>query len=269
MTLGDKSAMTRELRDVYAVSGASHVLALSGLHLGIIYMLLSLLIVGRRLRYVILPVVVLAIWAFVLLTGLPVSVVRAAVMISLYALLSLIHRGHFSLNALSLAALLILTVSPDSLWDVGFQLSFAAMVAILTVQPLLARPVSETYLFDRPVLRWLWGIVTVSVAAQIGTAPLIAYYFGRLPLYFLLTNLLVIPAATVIIWLVPVALLQPVAGVLLLKCVSWLNAALTLIAQRQPGASIDGLRPSVLQTLLVYDDIVSLFLIVVRYDKHP
>ena len=269
MTLGDKSAMTRELRDVYAVSGASHVLALSGLHLGIIYMLLSLLIVGRRLRYVILPVVVLAIWAFVLLTGLPVSVVRAAVMISLYALLSLIHRGHFSLNALSLAALLILTVSPDSLWDVGFQLSFAAMVAILTVQPLLARPVSETYLFDRPVLRWLWGIVTVSVAAQIGTAPLIAYYFGRLPLYFLLTNLLVIPAATVIIWLVPVALLLPVAGVLLLKCVSWLNAALTLIAQRLPGASIDGLRPSVLQTLLVYVVIVSLFLIVVRYDKHP
>ena len=268
MTLGDKSAMTQELRDIYAVSGASHVLALSGLHLGIIYMLLSLLIVGRRLRYVVLPIVVIAIWAFVLLVGMPSSVVRAAVMISLYALLSLIHRGHFSLNALSLAAIIILVASPDSLWDVGFQLSFAAMLAILTIQPCLGRLIPEAYLIDRPVLRWLWGIVTVSLAAQIGTAPLVAYYFGRLPVYFLITNIVVIPAATVIIWLVPVALLLPLAGGLLLRCVGWLNDLLTLITHRLPHPSIEGLHPSTLQTALVYVLIVSLFLIVTIYDKH-
>ena len=267
MTLGDKSAMTQDLRDVYAVSGASHVLALSGLHLGIIYMLLSLLVVRRRFRVVTQLLTVAAIWGFVLLVGLPASVVRSAVMISAYALVSLAGHRRMSLNALALAALCILMVNPDSLFDVGFQLSFAAMLAILLLLPLVDKQRIQRFLFDRPLLRWLWGLTTVSLAAQVGVAPLIAYYFGRFSTYFLLTNLIVIPAATAILCLALLALLLPATGVLLLQVTAWLNAALTLIASRLPFASIEGLHPSALQTAMVYVIIVSVYLIIIRYDK--
>ena len=267
MTLGDKSAMTKELREVYAVSGASHVLALSGLHLGIIYVLLSLLVVGRRFRAVLQATAVLSIWAFALLVGLPTSVVRSALMISTYALLSLTGRGRMSVNALSLAAFCILAVSPDSLFDVGFQLSFAALLAILLVKPLLEKLVRREFLFEHPVVRWLWGLTTVSAAAQVGVAPLIAYYFGRFSTWFLLTNFIVIPAATLILYLALVTLLLPLAGTLLLWVVGGLNRALTFMAVSLPCASIEGLHPSAVQTAMVYVVLVCLYLIVVRYDK--
>lgn len=267
MTLGDKSAMTQELKDVYSISGASHVLALSGLHLGIIYMLLSLLVVNRRLRNVSQFVIVVAIWAFALLVGLPSSVVRSAVMISTYALLSLAGRNRMSLNALALAALCILIVSPDSLFDVGFLLSFTAMLAILTVQPLLEGIVSRRWLMDHSLVRWLWGLTTVSVAAQAGTAPLVAYYFGRFSTYFLLTNLIVIPAATAILCLALASLLLPVAGSVLLWVVGSLNTVLSFIATALPLASIEGLHPSALQTAMVYVILISVYLIVLKYDE--
>ena len=268
MTLGDKSAMTSDLREVYAVSGASHVLALSGLHLGIIYMVLSLLVVGRRFRAITQVFVVLGIWAFVLLVGMPTSIVRSAVMISSFALLSLLGRNRASLNALALAALLILMVNPYSLYDVGFQLSFMAVLAIVTVQPLLENVISREWLFAHPVLRWTWGLATVSIAAQLGVAPLIAYYFGRFSTWFLLTNFIVIPATTLILWLAIGALLVPALGVLLLHVVGWLNAALSFVATRLPCPSIDGLHPSALQTAMVYVVIVSVFIIIVKYDEH-
>ena len=268
MTLGDKSAMTAELKDVYAVSGASHVLALSGLHLGIIYLLLSMMIVRRRLRIILQPLAVLAIWAFTLLVGMPSSVVRAAVMISIFALLSLTGRSRMSLNALALAAIILLLVNPDSLFDVGFQLSFAAMLAILTIQPLFEQLVSRKWLMSHPALRWLWGLATVSVAAQVGTAPLVAYYFGRFSTYFLLTNFIVIPTTTVILYMALAALLLPMTGIALLTVVGWLNNALTFIAGRLPYPSIEGLHPSVLQTTMVYVIIISTYFIIKIYDKH-
>ena len=267
MTLGDKSAMTQELKEVYAINGASHVLALSGLHLGIIYMILSLMVVGRRFRLVSQVLIVLSIWAFVLMVGMSPSVVRSAVMISIYALLSLANRNRASLNALALAALIMLLISPDSLFDVGFQFSFLALLAILTIQPLMEGLVSVKYLLDRPLLRWLWGLVTVSLAAQIGVAPMIAYYFGRFSTYFILTNLLVVPATTVILYLALASLLIPVVGVLLVQIVGWLNNCLSLMATHLPYASIEGLHPSALQTTLVYVIIISIYMIIVIYDK--
>ena len=261
MTLGDKTAMTKDLKEVYAISGASHVLALSGLHLGIIYVLLSMLVPGRRFRMVSQVLIVLSIWGFVLLVGMPVSVVRAAVMISICALLSIFHRNPVSLNSLSLAVICILLANPVSIFDVGFQLSFAAMLSILLVKPLMEGMVSQAYLMKHPLLRWLWGVTTVSVAAQVGVAPLIAYYFGRFSTYFILTNLVVIPAATLILYLTLVTLLLPVTAVLLVKVVEGLNAILQLIATSLPYASIEGLQPTVLQTLAVYVILISSCLI--------
>ena len=268
MALGDKSALSQELREVYSVTGASHVLALSGLHLGIIYMLLTLLFGGSRF-FTFSPFhffTLTAIWSFVFLVGIPVSVVRSATMLTVYALLSLGHRDKMSVNALAFTALLVLIVSPLSLFDIGFQMSYLSVFAILLIVPLSERLFPIGYLMTHRVIRCLWGMVAVSCAAQIGVAPLVAYYFGRLPVYFLLTNFIVIPAATLILWLSPLVFLFPSLAYLLLYIVSVLNTLLTAIASI-PGASIDGLHPTKLQTTMTYVVIVACYLLAFRFSR--
>jgi competence protein ComEC len=251
MALGDKSALTKELKEVYAVTGASHVLALSGLHLGIIYTLLSLLIIGRRWQMVSQMLIVLCIWAFVFLVGMSTSVVRSATMLTVYALLSLGYRDKMTVNTLAFTAIVMLMVRPLSLYDVGFQMSFMAVLAILVFMPLLEGLFPTEYLLTHQSVRWLWSMVAVSVSAQIGVAPLIAYYFGRFSTFFLLTNFIVIPAATLILWLSPVVLLFPSLAYLLLYIVKCLNTVLGQMAA-WPGASIEALHPTVLQTVMIY-----------------
>ena len=259
MTLGDKSALTPALREAYSVTGASHVLALSGLHLGIIYMLLSSLMLGRRRFWLSQVVIVLCIWAFALLTGLSPSMVRSATMISIYAVFSAGGRGRSSVNLLAFAALVILLVDPSSLFDVGFQLSFASVLSILLFVPLMERfwPAGHW------LMRWLRGMVCVSVAAQLGAAPLIAFYFGRFSTYFLLTNFVVIPVVTVILYGALVVLVVPSLGVWLVEVVRMLNKALGWIAQ-MPCSSIDDLHPSVIQVCLLYAMVLTLYLITSR-----
>ena len=262
MALGDKSALTQELRDIYAITGASHILTLSGLHLSIIFMLLTLLFGGRFFTF--LPYYLFnftTVWSFVFLVGMPVSVIRSATMLTAYALLSLGHRDKMSVNTLVFTALLVLIVSPLSLFDIGFQMSYLAVFAILLMVPLSERLFPVGYLMTHRVIRWLWGMVAVSCAAQIGVAPLVAYYFGRLPVYFLLTNFIVIPAATLILWLSPLVFLFPSLAYLLLYIVSILNTLLSTIASI-PGASIDGLHPTKLQTTMTYVVIVACYLLV-------
>ena len=267
MALGDKSALTHELREVYSVSGASHVLALSGLHLSIIFMLLTLLLGGSKFFTVhcsLLPL--LSIWAFVFLVGMPVSVIRSATMLTVYSLLSLGHRDKMSVNALAFTALFVLIVSPISLFDIGFQMSYLSVFAILLIVPLSERLFPVGYLMTHRVIKWLWGMVAVSCAAQIGVAPLVAYYFGRLPVYFLLTNFLVIPATILILWLSPVVFLFPSLAYLLLYIVSGLNTLLTTIASI-PGASIDGLYPTKLQATMTYVVIVACYLLAFWFSR--
>lgn len=251
MALGDKSALTKELKEVYAATGVSHVLALSGLHLGIIYTLLSLLIIGRRWQMVSQMLIVLCIWAFVFLVGMSTSVVRSATMLTVYALLSLGYRDKMTVNTLAFTAIVMLMVHPLSLYDVGFQMSFMAVLAILVFMPLLEGLFPTEYLLTHQSVRWLWSMVAVSVSAQIGVAPLIAYYFGRFSTFFLLTNFIVIPAATLILWLSPVVLLFPSLAYLLLYIVKCLNTVLGQMAA-WPGASIEALHPTVLQTVMIY-----------------
>ena len=251
MALGDKSALTHELKDTYSKTGASHILALSGLHLGIIYALLSILVVGRRWQMITQVAIILSIWAFVFLVGMSASVVRSAVMLTVYALLALGHRRKMSVNTLAFTAIIMLLISPQALFDVGFQLSFMAVFCILLFVPLFYRPFSAEYLMTHRTVSWLWGMVAVSVAAQIGVAPLIAYYFGRFSCYFLLTNFIVIPAATAILYLSLGTLLIPSLGTILAYIVGMLNSTLLYIATL-PGATIEGLHPSVMLTISIY-----------------
>lgn len=263
MALGDKSALTNDLRETYSVTGASHVLALSGLHLGIIYMLLSLLVLGRRWRMFSQLFLIVSIWGFVFLVGMSMSVVRAAIMISVYALLSLGHRDKMSVNTLAFTAIVMLMVHPLSLFDVGFQLSFMAVFSILVWYPFFEGLIPQPFLMSHRLVKWLWTMLAVSCAAQLGTAPLVAYYFGRFSSLFLITNLVVIPAATLILYLSLIVLFVPSIAYLLYNIVTILNSFLERMTLL-PWASIKGCHPSVLQTIMVYVVIAALYLLVDR-----
>ena len=264
MVLGDKSALSKELRTTYSATGASHILALSGLHLGIIYLLLTRLTLGRRRMWLTQVPVVLGIWAFALITGLSTSVVRAAMMISLYAVFSLGGRRQSPLGVLSFTAIIMLLFNSDSLYDIGFQLSFMAMLGILVFVPLFERMVSIRWLMEHRVVKWLMAMMTMSVAAQLTTAPLVAYHFGRFSTYFLLTNLLAIPIATLILYVAVATLIVPaIAGVL-----GWLAGVLNAVlgwVSGLPLASIEGLHPSLLQVAMMYLLEAVFFLILWRY----
>jgi competence protein ComEC len=263
MALGDKSALTHELRDTYSVSGASHVLALSGLHLGIIYCMLWLLLPHRRWPAVSQTIILIVMWLYVLLVGMPVSVVRSAVMLTVYGLLSISHRNKMSVNALAFTAIVMLMCNPEWLFDIGFQLSFMAVLAILLFVPVFEDVFSAKYLQEHRLVRYVWGLVAVSVSAQIGVAPLLAYYFGRLSTYFLLTNFIVLPAAYIILGFSLIVLLFPSLAYILLYIVDTLNAVLFRITAI-PGSSIDGFHPNVLQVVLTYVIIFCTYLLIER-----
>ena len=258
MTLGEKSALDRDLKDTYSRVGAAHILALSGLHLMIIYTVIAFFIGWRRFRFFSQVVIILSIWAFAVMVGMSPSVVRSAVMISLYALLSLGHRDRMSVNTLALTAIIMLAVNPQSLYSISFQLSFMAVLAILLFNPLFYRLVPLHVLQHHRWLGILWGLTTVSLSAQIGTAPLVAYYFGRFSTWFLLSNYFVIPLASAVLYLtlgclatgwwtvLHQMLISLLAGVVVL-----MNRLLQAVA-RLPYSSIEDLHPTVWQVIFVY-----------------
>lgn len=181
LTIGDKEELSESIVETYSVAGASHVLALSGLHIGFIsalllFVLSPLWIRWRFLKPFLFLSVILLLWGFAFLTGLSSSVVRAVVMCS-FGLLSMLIPAcrKLTLNTLGVTAFLMLLFNPVWLFDVGFQLSFSAVAAIVLLQPGLYGLLSV----KNRLLRKAWGLVTVSVAAQIGTAPLVMLYFSR------------------------------------------------------------------------------------------
>lgn len=197
LTVGEKRDFPQELKENYTAAGASHILALSGLHLGIIYMLLSFLFPyrGRNRLVVVLreTVVVIALWAFAYVAGLPASVVRAALLFSLMSLGRCLRQEPSSVSSLAFAAIAMLLFSPHLLFDVSFQLSFSAVFAILLLTP----PLQEAIRVNGHgwLYRYVANLLILTIAAQVGTLPFVWYHFGILPLYSLLTNILVVPLA--------------------------------------------------------------------------
>ena len=258
MALGDKTALSKDLKDTFSRVGASHILALSGLHLMIIYSIVTLVIGWHRYHIATQSITVLAIWAFALLAGLPTSVVRSAFMISIYALLSLGYRERMSVNTLAFVAVVLLVVNPLSLYDLGFQLSFLSVLSILLIHPLLNNLVQAHIQQQHRWLSTVWGLVTVSIAAQIGTAPLVAYQFGRFSTWFLLSNFIVVPLAWLILCVTLLCLVVSWwswAATVLTTLLVWLtdamNHALAWVAQL-PLSSIEGLTLTLLQLFLIY-----------------
>ncbi len=268
MTLGDKTTLSKELKDTYSRVGAAHILALSGLHLMIIYGVITLVIGWHRYHMATQVITVLAIWAFALLTGLSTSVVRSAFMISIYALLSLGYRERMSVNTLAFVAIVLLIINPMAIYDLGFQLSFLAVLGILLIHPLINNLIAADVQQQHRWLSSIWGLVTVSIAAQIATAPLVMYQFGRFSTWFLLSNFIVIPMA----WLLlNVTLLSIVLSWWswalegLMTILAWmattLNNCLEWVAQL-PLSSIEGINLSATQLYLIYIIIGSIYVAV-------
>lgn len=245
LTLGDKSELRNDLKETFSVAGASHVLALSGLHLGIVYgicaFLFSFLSIGRSTLWIRMCCTVGVLWAFSFMVGLSASVVRSACMFSLIAVGQCLNRKSISLNTLALSAFLMLWYQPFYLFDVGFQLSYAAVASIIVFHPFVFHWWKPTW----KILRYIWGIVAVSLVVQIGVAPLIIYYFSRFPVYFLLTNLLVIPltfcliAGAILMLLCGFCLpLQKGVAFILNELIKMMHSGLTWI-ERMPLSVID------------------------------
>ncbi len=197
LILGDKSDVEPSIRDSFAETGVIHVLAVSGLHVG--YVLIILLLFKNMFR---LPwgwdrlIVVLGLIFFVLLTGGKASVVRASIMAGLYVLAPVVNRQVNIWNIIGTAAFVILCINPLDLFDLGFQLSFLAVISIVFFYNWLNETLPEKLRvqnIEHKSIRFVWALFLVSFAAQIGTLPLTSFVFGKIPVIALIANVFIVP----------------------------------------------------------------------------
>jgi competence protein ComEC len=202
LSLGYKSAITDELRTAYANTGAMHVLAVSGLHVGLVQLIISWLLNFIRLNSQYWSLIkalltIVGIWSFALLAGGAPSVLRAATMFSFLAAGLALKRYSNIYNSLASSAFLLLCIQPNLLFSVGFQLSYLAVLGIVYFQPRLYR----LWYIKYKAVDYVWKLTTVSIAAQLATLPISIYYFHQFPIYFFLSGLVVVPAAALVLML--------------------------------------------------------------------
>jgi competence protein ComEC len=188
LILGDKSQIDQEITTSFTNTGAMHVLAVSGLHIGIIMQLLMAILsqfarILSRKNAIIIVVVIMWIYAFI--TGLSPSVLRAVFMFSILVLSELSGKNHNSINSLFFTAFVLILVDPYTLYDIGFQLSFLAMLGIF----LFYKQIDQVIFIQNKWLKKVWQGTAIGFAAQLMTTPLSLYYFHQFPNYFVLTNI--------------------------------------------------------------------------------
>lgn len=256
LLLGDRSGLDPDLVKAYAASGAIHVLAVSGLHVGILYMLLNWVFKSllRLRRWRALFATLVFLWLYALVTGLPPSVSRACTMFSLIAIARELKRDALVYNTIATAAFVLLWLRPGLLHETGFQLSFAAVLGIIYIQP----KIYALLYFKYKPASWLWELSSVSMAAQLFTFPLSIYYFNQFPNYFLLSNFIVIPAAAplllasmLLLLVSPLPWLAEKLGWLLGKGFDLINQ-LILGIEALPGSLSSGLVWSTAEIFICY-----------------
>lgn len=255
-----------ELIKAYGNTGTLHVLAVSGMHVGIIYWVLALMLAPlekvKKLRNIKYPFLIFFIWSYSVLCGLSPSILRAAVMITFFIIGNIIKRKGNPYNTLAASAFLLIVINSNIIASVGFQLSYLAVLGIIGVHPLLYKKlIFKSWLGDN-----IWKIISVSVSAQFTTFPVGILYFHQFPVYFLLSNLLIIPITTAVIY----------AGIILIIVskiywpaivfgvfVKWLIALtnyLVLFIEQLPFAYITGISITVFQTIVIYIICVAFFI---------
>ena len=205
LTLGYREDLDKDVQRAFSASGAMHVLAVSGLHTGIVWgIVMWILTLGglykplwedKFRRWLLNISTIVLIWAYAFLTGLSPSVMRSALMLTFWALSSLLEQQTSRWNPLLAAAVVILIVNPLALWSVSFQLSFAAVAGIM----LFGSSMQQAVVSKGRVWQSVSGLLIVSLAAQLGTMPLTLHYFGQTSNYFALTNLIVVPMAGILL----------------------------------------------------------------------
>jgi len=241
------------------------VLAVSGLHVGLIWWVLNrlFLFIGLRGKQTIYRVllITLILWVYAYITGFSSSVSRSVTMFTFYSLSRIrMHRGH-SVNAILVSMFMLTLIHPGRFLDVGFQLSYAAILSIVTLNPLFMR-------IWRPgnrLIRWCWEATGLSLAAQIGTLPLVIFYFHQVPVYALITNLFAVPLLSIIITifvvsapLLALGIASGSANFLLLTAGTSLNSLMVLVASF-PGSVVTGLYTDRVTTLML---MIILFLLI-------
>jgi competence protein ComEC len=267
LVLGVTDGLDNELQNAYSASGAMHVLAVSGLQVGIIYwMLLIVLKPVSSLswsRWLVAIISLVCLWSYAFITGLSPSVLRAVAMFSFIAIARPFGRGTNIYNTLAASAFLLLLYNPYLIMSVGFQLSYLAVLGIVYLQrPIYNLWETSSWFWDK-----VWQITCVSIAAQIATFSLGLLYFHQFPLYFLFSNLFVIPGSFIVlvlgIVLLSVSFILPFAialGWLLQHCISLLNWAVFAV-EDLPLSLINGIHLTTLQCWLLMAWIVSIALI--------
>lgn len=207
LTLGYREELDKHVQQSFSAAGAMHILAVSGLHTGIVWgLIVWLLTLGglakplceqRVWQTILTTVTLIALWTYAFVTGLSPSVMRSALMVTIVEVGWLFRRNVVGMNTLAAAAVIILLIRPLTLWSVSFQLSFAAVASLILVGSWLQQ---HTILRGK-LWQYIGGLLIMSFAAQIGTLPLTLHYFGQTSNYFALTNLVVIPVAFVLLLL--------------------------------------------------------------------
>jgi len=199
LILGQRLELDKETIADYSNAGVIHILAISGLHISIIYFFIVFLLKPlKRVRFgaeIQLLIVLGILWLFALLTGLPASVTRAVTLFSFISIGKYFNQPKAIYNALAISAFLILLIKPNAIFDIGFQLSYAAVLSIVLFQPFY----KKFYFTENKIAVYFIDTILVSLAAQIGVLPLSLYYFNQLPLLFLLANLVIIPLSTAVL----------------------------------------------------------------------
>jgi competence protein ComEC len=264
LLVGDDSLISSDLMKAYSASGTLHVLSVSGMHVGVIYLLIAFLFGkaerNKWLKHLYYPTVIILIWLYAILSGSSASVIRSATMLSIVLLGKWINSRSHIYNSLALSMFIILCYDPFLITDNGFILSYLAVYGIVYMQPL----VLQLY---NPENKWmfrLWELTSVSIAAQALTAPVSLLFFGQFPNYFILANMIVIPISTIAIYLtilqvvvVPWNEIEKWVAFVNGKSISFVNEFVIQLT-KIPGAVTQDVYIDVFQCLVAYVMIFSL-----------
>lgn len=217
LLLGYDESLPAQVRQHYVAAGAMHVLCVSGMHVGVVYLLASYLLSfmgkGKRMLKVKRILLLLLVWCYATLAGLSPSVIRSSLMITMVSLGSLLQRKGNLLNSIAASAFLMLVINTNDLFAIGFQLSYAAVMGIA----LLQRPIYHLLFVNNKLLDKIWELTSVSLAAQVATMPFTIYHFHQFTPYFWLSNLFMTPLSFV-------AILSGM-GLLAVSWIPWLGMA--------------------------------------------
>lgn len=262
LLLGYEDKLDQDIISAYSSTGALHVLSVSGLHVAIVYMVFNwLLFFLDKIKYgtVIKAVILLVLlWVYSAITGLSPSVLRASTMFSFIIIARSFNRYTNIYNTLAASAFLLLIIEPYLIMEVGFQLSYLAVIGIVFLQP----KIYQWFEFDNWLADQIWKISAVSIAAQIATFPLGLHYFHQFPNYFLLSNLIVIPISTIIIYLgiavflfAKFSIISSYLAVAFSWSITFLNGSVEWV-ELLPFSLLQGISISVIETWLIYGAII-------------